>query len=548
MRDTSSDGFMNRLELFLLTNFSLIWRLIQRCPVLTSWVNRFLTNLTVYKVATRPYPFSLMTLEEYVPGTFEYDPCTKKLIPGIPKRPKKTDIYTSWDSLNDRTYSSRHLPPVPEPNQDPALPTPEDLSSLFRKQDGQTILSEKSTLLFPYWAQWFTDGFLRTDRRNRLKNTSNHLIDLAPVYGLNRKTTHLLRKFEGGKLKSQWINDEEYPLFVYEDARNNIFKEEFKGLYEPLNQELNQSPEKKKKMFAMGVERANVQIGYVMLNVICLREHNRICDMLARAESSSDWDDERLFQTARNILIVTIMKIVIEDYVNHITPYHFNVILDPQAFPNEKWYRQNWMSIEFNFVYRWHSSLPEAIQYNGASKNTNDTLWNNQLILDSDIGMLLQETSTQPASKIGLFNTPDFLIKPAEVPTIELSRKVQLASYNDYRYAYKFPRVTQFDQITGNPRTQELLQQLYGDVDKVELYVGLFAEDTPSNSLLGPLATRVIAIDALTHVLTSPLLAENIYNKDTFSPVGWEIIHETKTLSDLVNRNVSSKGNISFYL
>lgn len=548
MRDTSSDGFMNRLELFLLTNFSLIWRLIQRCPVLTSWVNRFLTNLTVYKVATRPYPFSLMTLEEYVPGTFEYDPCTKKLIPGIPKRPKKTDIYTSWDSLNDRTYSSRHLPPVPEPNQDPALPTPEDLSSLFRKQDGQTILSEKSTLLFPYWAQWFTDGFLRTDRRNRLKNTSNHLIDLAPVYGLNRKTTHLLRKFEGGKLKSQWIDNEEYPLFVYEDAKNNIFKKEFEGLYEPLSDEIRQPPEQKEKMFAMGVERANVQIGYVMLNVICLREHNRICDMLARAKASSDWDDERLFQTARNILIVTIMKIVIEDYVNHITPYHFNVILDPQAFPNEKWYRQNWMSIEFNFVYRWHSSLPEAIQYNGASKNTKETLWNNQLILDSDIGMLLQETSTQPASKIGLFNTPDFLIKPAEVPTIELSRKVQLASYNDYRYAYKFPRVTQFDQITGNPRTQELLQQLYGDVDKVELYVGLFAEDTPSNSLLGPLATRVIAIDALTHVLTSPLLAENIYNKDTFSPVGWEIIHETKTLSDLVNRNVSSKGNISFYL
>lgn len=552
LRNTSNDGFMNRLELFLLTNFSLIWRLIQRCPVLTRWANRFLTNLTVYKVATRPYPFSLMTLEEYVPGTFEYEPSTKELIPGIPKRPKKTDTYTSWDSLRDRTYSSRHLPPKPELNQDPALPTPEDLSELFRKQDGETIYSEKSTLLFPYWAQWFTDGFLRTDRRNRLKNTSNHLIDLAPVYGLNRKTTHLLRKFEGGKLKSQWINDEEYPLFVYEDARNNIFKEEFKGLYEPLNQELNQSPEKKKKMFAMGVERANVQIGYVMLNVICLREHNRICDMLARAESSSDWDDERLFQTARNILIVTIMKIVIEDYVNHITPYHFNVILDPQSFPNEKWYRQNWMSIEFNFVYRWHSSLPEAIQYNGASKNTNDTLWNNQLILDSDIGTLLQETSAQPASKIGLFNTPEFLIGPAEVPTIELSRKVQLASYNDYRYAYKFPRVTQFDQITGNPRTQELLQQLYGDVDKVELYVGLFAEDTPSNSLLGPLATRVIAIDALTHVLTSPLLAENIYNKHTFSPVGWEIIHETKTLSDLVNRNVLSKGgeplNISFYI
>jgi prostaglandin-endoperoxide synthase 2 len=50
----------------------------------------------------------------------------------------------------------------------------------------------------------------------------------------------------------------------------------------------------------MGVERANVQVGYVMLNVLCLREHNRLCKLLV--EKYPDWDDERLFQTARNIL------------------------------------------------------------------------------------------------------------------------------------------------------------------------------------------------------------------------------------------------------
>ncbi|MEM9090799.1 MAG: peroxidase family protein [Cyanobacteria bacterium P01_F01_bin.53] len=535
VRNTSRDGFINRLELFLLTNFSLLWRLVQRCRILTRWVNRFLTNFTIYKVDTRPYPFSLMTLDKNIPDT---------------KRPKKTETYTSWDSLSDRTYTSRHLPPDPKLNQDPTLPTPTDLAALFRKDNGKTIYSEKSTLLFPYWAQWFTDGFLRTDQDNRLKNTSNHGIDLAPVYGLSRKTTHLLRKFEDGKLKSQRINNEEYPLFVYEDPEANIFKEEFEGLYEPVEAERNQPAERKAKMFAMGVERANVQIGYVMLNVICLREHNRICDMLAGAYPS--WDDERLFQTARNILIVTIMKIVIEDYVNHITPYHFNVILDPKAFPDEKWYRQNWMSIEFNFVYRWHSSLPETIQYGGQPIPITNTLWNNQLILDRDIGSLLQETSAQPASKIGLFNTPEFLISTAEVPTIELSRETQLASYNDYREAYQFPRVKRFNQITGDPKTQALLKQLYGNVDNIELYVGLFAEDTPRNSLLGRLATRVIAVDALSHVLTNPLLAENVYNKETFSEVGWEIIQETQTLSDLVNRNASAGDgtplDISFYL
>ncbi len=532
-RDTSRDGFINRLELFVLTNFEWLWRLVQRSPLLTRWVNRFLTNLTVYKVATRPYPFSLMTLDEHIPDT---------------DRPKKPETYTSWDSLRDRTYTGRHLPPSSEFNQQSTLPTPEDLADLFRKQGGETIYSKKSTLLFPYWVQWFTDGFLRTDRNNRLRNTSNYHIDLAPVYGLTRKMTHQLRSFEGGKLKSQRINNEEYPRFFYEDAETGTIKEEFKDLYIPLNDEIRQSPDRKAKLFAMGVERANVQIGYVMLNVICLREHNRICDILAGAYPS--WDDERLFQTARNILIVTIMKIVIEDYVNHITPYHFNVILDPQSFPNEKWYRENWMSIEFNFVYRWHSALPETFVYAGEPVAIVESLWNNQMIMDRGIGELLQETSAQPTSKIGLFNTPDFLIEPAEIPTIKLGRRTQLASYNDYREAYKFPRVTRFNQITGDTRRQEMLQQLYGNVNNVELYVGLFAEEPHEDGLLGSLATRIIAIDALSHVLTNPLLAENVYNKETFSAVGWEIIHETKTLSDLVNRNVLAGDedfNISFY-
>jgi prostaglandin-endoperoxide synthase 2 len=208
------------------------------------------------------------------------------------------------------------------------------------------------------------------------------------------------------------------------------------------------------------------------------------------------------------------------------------------------------MSIEFNFVYRWHSALPETFVYAGEKMSITHSLWNNQLILDRGIGALLQETSAQPTSKIGLFNTPDFLIGPAEEPTIKLGRQSQVASYNDYREAYKFPRVTRFNQITGDVQAQELLEQLYGDVNNVELYVGLFAEEVPENALLGPLATRLIAIDALSHVLTNPLLAENVYNKETFSAVGWEIIQETKTLSDLVNRNViagEEDFNISFY-
>ncbi|BAU10554.1 heme peroxidase [Leptolyngbya sp. NIES-3755] len=476
-------------------------------------INKFITNNAIYDAPTRPHPFSLMA------------------------------PYTSWDSLTDRTYTGRHLPANPEFNQN--LPPLQELGFLFKKK-GETKYSNKSTLLFPYFVQWFTDGFLRSVANNRMKNTSNHQIDLSPVYGLNRKSTELLRSHQGGKLKSQILNGEEYPEFYYADPERGIAKPEFAELYTPVPQEQNSSPAQKAKLFAMGVERANVQIGYVMMNVLCLREHNRLCDLLAQAYPT--WDDERLFQTARNIVVGIFLKLVIEEYVNHLTPYHFKFIVDPAAFTNERWYRQNWMSIEFTLVYRWHSALPEQLVYDNKSMPVTDTLWNNDLLINKGLGSLFEETCTQPAARIGLHNTPDFLV-PVELATIEFGRQAQVASYNDYREMCKFPRVTDFAQITEDEEVQQELKQVYGHVENIEFYVGLSAEDVRENSALAPLVGRLVGIDAFSQALTNPLLASRIFNPETFSPLGWEILQTTNSLSDLVNRNVPQDKlfHVTFY-
>ena len=547
-RDTSRDGLSNKVLSYVLSNFKPFWDFIQNNPKLKCKANKFLLNSLIYKIPTRPFPYSLMTLAPHIPGT---------------DKPKKTDTYISWDSLTDRSYTGRHLPPDPEFNREGNLPPLKDLKVLFQKRDGQTIYSEKSTLLFPYWVQWFTDSFLRTDHYNRLKNTSNHHIDLCNVYGLTRKQTNLLRSFEGGKLKTQKLKrqdgvEEDYPLFYYADPEQGIFDPQFEGLYEPLHEEQRQPPEKKQTIFAMGVERANVQIGYVMLNTLCLREHNRVCDILAK--NYPDWDDERLFQTARMIVMVIILNIIMEEYIYHITPYNFNFFADPEAFTTESWHRENWMAIEFSMVYRWHSALPETFTYNGKDTPMAASLWNNQMLIDMGLGALMEETCSQPATRIGLFNTPDFPVKKTdegivtfidvtELATLEYSRMAQLPSYNDYREMCGFPRVTNFNQITGDEYTQQKLKELYGDVDKIEFFVGLYAEDVRKNSAIPPLVARVIGIDAFSQALTNPLLSDKIFKPETFSEVGWEIIQNTKTVGDLVNRNVppsDRKYKVSF--
>ena len=524
-RDTSRDGFGNTLQTYVLTNFAPLWKVVQGVKPLARFVNKALINSAIYEIPTRPYPYSLMTLDPHVPDT---------------ELPKRTDAYTSWESLTDRRYTGRHLPPDPAFNHPDRLPKLDDLAVLFQKRDGVAIASEKSTLLFPYWVQWFTDGFLRTDRVNRLRNTSNHHIDLCSVYGLTSKSTHMLRSFEGGRLKSQLINGEEYPQFYYGDPERGTDKPEFDGLYEPLKDEARLPAERRAHLFAMGVERANIQLGYVMLNTLCLREHNRLCGVLAQAYAH--WDDERLFQTARNILMVVIMRIVIEEYINHIAPYNFKFITDPASFHNERWYRENWMALEFTLVYRWHSALPDTLVYKGEPTPMAASLFHNRMVVERGLGAMFEETSSQPATRIGLFNTPDFLIGTAELPSIQLGRDAQMASYNDYREMCGFPRVTAFDQITADVRTQRALERLYGTVDGIEFYVGLYAEDVRANSALAPLIGRLVGIDAFSQALTSPLLAENVFNEETFSPAGWEIVNGEASLAALVNRNTPPNG------
>jgi prostaglandin-endoperoxide synthase 2 len=128
-RSKAKDGYANRLELYLATHFGDMWRFIEAVEPLRRRVNRQLINRAILRMPTRPYSLSTMA------------------------------PYTSWASLTDRTFDGRHLPPVTPSS---ALPPVERVAELFVRR-GPTRLCSKSTVLFPYFAQWFTDG-LRGDR------------------------------------------------------------------------------------------------------------------------------------------------------------------------------------------------------------------------------------------------------------------------------------------------------------------------------------------------------------------------------------------------
>ncbi len=497
-RSTAKDGLVNRVEFALTTNLAPVWSFAQQVRPLARLVNRTLVNQAAQRMAPRPNPLSTMA------------------------------PYTSWASLRDRTFDSRHLPPV----VGNGLPDVQRTADLFTR-DGDGEECPKSTMLFAYFAQWFTDGFLRSDRtepRDVRKNTSTHEIDLCQLYGLTEEVTRVLRTGRGGRLRSQVLGGQELPPYLCE---NGEVKPEFAGLptvfgFERLD------ANQRAGLFAMGLDRANTQIGYAMLTVVFLREHNRVAALLA--DDHPDWDDERLFQTTRNVLTVLLLNVVIDEYINHITPYHFQFFLDAGAFPNVRWYRPNWMATEFNLLYRWHSLVPSTLSVGGRRLPMEQTLYNNQLIVDNGVGTLLAEASTQPSGRITLLNTAPALRGP-EVQSLSQARDVGLASYNDYREYCGFPRATTFDQVTGDVRVQHRLRELYGTVDRVEFYVGLFAEQTRPNSVLPPLLGRMVGVDAFSQAWTNPLLSPRVFNAGTFSARGMRIIEQTRSLAHLVARN-----------
>ena len=276
-----------------------------------------------------------------------------------------------------------------------------------------------------------------------------------------------------------------------------------------------------------------------MMGVLFVREHNRIARSLKAAYPG--WDDERLFQTARNILTVILIKIVVEEYINHISPYYVKLLADPTGFRNPRWYRQNWMSIEFNLLYRWHSLVPSTYRIGGSEFAVQDTLFNTDTVVEHGLAACFEDASTQRAGRVGLFNSPPEVWE-AELSSVTQGRAVALRPYNDYRELAKFPRAQCFEDVSKDRRVQDGLREHYGSVDEVELYPGLFAEDVRPNAVLPSLIGRLVAIDAFSQAFTNPLLSPRVFNPGTFSPLGWELIRTTGTLSDLLHRNIPDAG------
>lgn len=202
------------------------------------------------------------------------------------------------------------------------------------------------------------------------------------------------------------------------------------------------------------------------------------------------------------------------------------------------WNRPNWIPVEFNLLYRWHSLAPEQVIWGGTPAALGSFRFDHGRLQQDGLEAGFASASASPAWRIGLFNTSKMLL-PVEAAAIQQGRDNALAGYNDYRELMHYPRVTRFEQVSSDPAVVDSLRRVYEHVDRIEYFVGLFAEDLPPRSAVPPLIGRMVAADAFSHALTNPLLAPLVNVEATFSAVGMASIAGTRSLYDVLQRNAA---------
>ncbi|XP_071625801.1 probable oxidoreductase PXDNL isoform X2 [Temnothorax longispinosus] len=126
--------------------------------------------------------------------------------------------------------------------------------------------------------------------RQQINQASSYL-DLSPLYGSSEETARALRSGEDGLLNTQRKN---LPMAStkYESCR---------------------SVNKAFPCFFSGDSRVNENPGLTLMHVLFLREHNRVAAELKRL--NSHWDDEKLYQEARRIVIAELQHITYNEFL-----------------------------------------------------------------------------------------------------------------------------------------------------------------------------------------------------------------------------------------
>ncbi|MCW2621709.1 MAG: heme peroxidase [Frankiales bacterium] len=319
--------------------------------------------------------------------------------------------------------------------------------------------------------------------------------------------------------------------------------------------------------------------GLLMLQTVFTREHNAVCAALHEAYPA--YGDEELFQRARLVIAALIAKI-------HTTEWTPAVISHPTTVTGM---RANWWGLagertakafgrisssevvsgipgtgtnsygvpfslteEFAAVYRMHELVPDLYDLRAVSddhrhRSEPTTLREMsgsggvKIVESFAMSDLLYTFGTEHPGVVTLHNFPRFLQefeRPdgvlMDLATVDILRHRELgvARYCEFRRQLDLPAPAGFEDLSDDPETVERIRELYdGDLEKVDLLVGLLAERLPKGFAFSDTAFRIFIVMASRRLNSDRFLTDD-FRPEVYTEAGMRWVSDNTMLTVLL--------------
>ena len=311
-------------------------------------------------------------------------------------------------------------------------------------------------------------------------NELTHYIDGSQIYGSDELVALALREMSDGLLKtSPALPDES-------QTQDNLPTSSF------------ECPRDQSTCFIAGDIRVNEQVSLTVMHTVWVREHNRVARQLKTLNPS--FDDERLYQDARRIVVAEWQQVIYEEYLpiilgpNHGLPPYVEYQPDVDAsVPN------SFATAAYRFGHSQIQPQFERLDESGQSisrgpLNLVDAFMNPQEFIDGGgVNPIARGWISQPGRRLDEFlnsvlTTQLFEIEPGmgmDLATLNVQRGRDhgLAPYLVWKnYCEdRFGLSSDF----ANELTKIRILQTYGSLETVDLFVGALAEEPLPGAVVG---------------------------------------------------------------
>ncbi|XP_050538281.1 peroxidase-like isoform X5 [Daktulosphaira vitifoliae] len=318
-------------------------------------------------------------------------------------------------------------------------------------------------------------------------------LDLSLLYGSNDETAQSLRTFNGGKLKFQL------------GPNDKIFLSNVENPMKSCNGQV-----EKPICYTAGDTRVNQQPGIAVSTITLLRLHNFLCEELNTI--NPQWDDERLYQESRKMLIGMYQHVTYNEFVPIILGSDFAKL--NELLPLKKGYDNRYdqflnpttfSSFTATAFRAPHSYIQGTINLMNEFRKTTSSLQLSDVFFKSDLvqendnfdsitrGMITQHAQGQDqffTSQISnlLFKKTNPL-GGLDLISIDISRGRDYGepSYNQFRLLCGLPLAKTFDDLLDqiDQENVSILASLYKDVNDIDFYVAGMVERLKPGAILG---------------------------------------------------------------